>query len=183
MHKFHLMNCLLDVTKLDADVRSTLFQYVCTRCRDPNSTKPWKERAPMFYPKKKRFHCRRCNKCCTGFDHHCPYINQCVGGNNYSPFFALLCNFLFLMLFTLGFSVYTIMQTFDSGSSINLNVELRWGKAWFTFFISALAAVSVLASGGLGHLTGYNLWLIWATHKPGINSLIPSTRINSLILR
>ena len=26
-----------------------------------------------------RKHCWSCNKCVTGFDHHCRYLNQCVG--------------------------------------------------------------------------------------------------------
>ena len=31
-------------------------------------------------------HCKICNRCCHKFDHHCLWLNNCIGGNNYSYF-------------------------------------------------------------------------------------------------
>eukprot|EP00421_Protoceratium_reticulatum_P066494 CAMPEP_0168409216 /NCGR_PEP_ID=MMETSP0228-20121227/27070_1 /TAXON_ID=133427 /ORGANISM="Protoceratium reticulatum, Strain CCCM 535 (=CCMP 1889)" /LENGTH=307 /DNA_ID=CAMNT_0008422923 /DNA_START=62 /DNA_END=985 /DNA_ORIENTATION=+ len=30
-------------------------------------------------------HCRQCDKCVDGFDHHCLWLNTCVGAKNYRP--------------------------------------------------------------------------------------------------
>lgn len=49
------------------------------------------------------FHCLMCNRCVELFDHHCPYINNCLGLNNYKYF----------LLFILSYFVFLISVSFE----------------------------------------------------------------------
>jgi palmitoyltransferase ZDHHC13/17 len=46
-------------------------------------------------------HCRRCGRCVSRQDHHCPWINTCVANNNHRHFF------MYILAMALGIAVYT----------------------------------------------------------------------------
>lgn len=38
-------------------------------------------------------HCKTCNRCAKDFDHHCIWVNNCIGGANYQLFIWMVCAF------------------------------------------------------------------------------------------
>jgi len=61
------------------------------------------------YKAPRAHHCRKCDRCCMKMDHHCPWINNCVGHFNHGHFTAFLASAVcgcLIACVTLSFSLY-----------------------------------------------------------------------------
>lgn len=56
------------------EIKATPHQPKCLKCKTDN----WKP--------SRTHHCSECNRCIFKMDHHCPWINNCVGYKNYKSF-------------------------------------------------------------------------------------------------
>lgn len=91
-------------------------------------------------------HCMKCNRCTAGFDHHCKFVNNCVGIKNYSIFALLL---LFLEIYEF-FNIiicfcYLKIQDFNIGSK--------------NFFVILVIARAILIIWFNGYLIGFHIFL------------------------
>ena len=76
------------------------------------------------------YHCRACGHCVVYMDHHCPWVNNCVGFYNQKLFFL----FNFYALITLAYSAVTLTTNF---------IESVYGKAAQHDLTGADAAAAV----------------------------------------
>lgn len=75
-------------------------------------------------------HCQSCEKCIEKFDHHCPWINTCIGAQNLGIFYCfILATFALLissgyhdLMFLINF--YNLQETFQ------LNIEICIAAVW-----------------------------------------------------
>ncbi|CAD8186225.1 unnamed protein product [Paramecium octaurelia] len=67
----------------------------------------------IAYVQENTKHCRNCDRCCQGFDHHCKWINNCVGNLNYKLFIFMITSTLFLFMYTMiiYISIIVLYQT------------------------------------------------------------------------
>ncbi|KAL4783020.1 DHHC palmitoyltransferase-domain-containing protein [Aspergillus varians] len=100
------------------------------------------------------YHCRVCDNCIETLDHHCVWLNNCVGRRNYRYFFAFVSASTLLALFLLGASlahilVYRAREGISFGDTID-----RW-RVPFAMVIYGAVAAPYPAS-----LWAYHLFLV-----------------------
>lgn len=84
------------------------------------------------------YHCRVCGTCVYNFDHHCPYVDRCIGRNNYRTFMSFLV-YATLATFT-GF-VMTLITV------VVIDNQRKASERWPWIILSVLALVIAIFMG------------------------------------
>jgi len=107
-------------------------------------------------------HCLICDKCVVDYDHHCKWLNNCIGAANYRSFICLISSTLVLVGLQFSVSVYLLAKYVSSmdglqsdldSSVITINAEL--------YFVVVCANVLLGLPSGMmvAHLVGFHIYL------------------------
>lgn len=128
----------------DNDLRQPLYRNI--EIRGITVKMKWCETC-RFYRPPRCSHCSVCNTCVEVFDHHCPWVDNCIGKQNYRYFFFFVTSLSLHILSVIGLTILFVVRR--KGESFTVMVP-----AVVVLVISVLAAFPVIG------LTAFHIVLV-----------------------
>ncbi|KAM5550551.1 putative protein S-acyltransferase 1 [Rosa sericea] len=104
----------------------------------------------LLYRPPRASHCSICNNCVQKFDHHCPWVGQCIGLRNYPFFILFISSSTLLCIYVFVFSWINLLQ--------------KGGNLWRAMSHDVVSVILIvycfIAVWFVGGLTVFHVYLI-----------------------
>lgn len=82
------------------------------------------------------FHCTICNKCSDNYDHHCPFIDNCLGTRNHKYFLIFIVTYFIYSLLVIGAAGFRFYTFLTDGRGVY--ADTFWTMALFFLIVLPL---------------------------------------------
>ena len=130
--------------------------YLTLKCMIADPTEPMMYKGPNnaldyeyecddwnCYVLEKTKHCKECNRWVRGFDHHCIWLNNCIGYNNYMYFYLLM---IVYCLYNTLFIIIGVFVWIDVGQSNKIIKNTMMIRVWVSIILAVKLIIYVLAT-------------------------------------
>ncbi|CAK7340316.1 unnamed protein product [Dovyalis caffra] len=104
----------------------------------------------LLYRPPRASHCSICNNCIQKFDHHCPWVGQCIGQRNYPFFIGFISTSTTLCIYVFMFSWFNVLRQHRT----------LWNAMSHDVLSVVLIAYCFVAVWFVGGLTLFHVYLI-----------------------
>lgn len=107
-------------------------------------------------------HCGYCNRCVVSFDHHCKWLNNCIGERNYLLFLVLIGVLEASEVLLLAVTLWMLLQGFNDSKWLESRSTSAFGQdrsGVVMGVVLVLAILALLVAVVIGNLIGLHVWL------------------------